>query len=1790
MAAFSWLRWLRSWFRPQVKTYRRSKPRKVLGLEHLETRITPTTYTWKGGAAAGVTAWHLGANWVGNQAPSILPGSVNNLVFSTGAANLTPNDDITGLVVSSITISNVAGYNLTSAPGISITLGSATTGGGTLSLVSANLETIAIPILLGGSTSANQDNFTVGAGSKLTMSGALSGNADLIYTGPGLMVLPNSNSAAMNGPIDIHSGVISIQNGNALGSAVATNTIAVETNATLQVDNSGGSIVTPIKQSLLLNGQGSINQGALYYLNGSLNNNAIWKGNVTLDSNTEIGASTFVGNNALTGAGEGTFTISGVISDNSTGHNLTIGSNTNSGTTTGEIIFSGANTYRGSTTVNDGILDDQNNFGLGHAPIGAAPSNADNLLDTATTVNSTNAATGTLELDGSTSPTGGITVSNQLLILNGPFYYLKDPLIPIPPAPGPNPNNEGPDQSPGIYYTIGFQQSGAPLDVINGNDTWAGEVVLGNNDPIIGVFGQPDVAVTKNPSLTIGGLNGITNLPFGDTTGSITNATVSAVTGELLFSTPTTAALVSGESVFLTGVGGYPQAAGAFEIKVDSSTTFELVNGPLGLAAGAYTGGGTWTLGPLNGPNALNKIGNGSLILTAGNPYVGVTLVETGILEIENPNALGFGASDTTVLNGASLELADDFPLNNNIAPFNMLTMANNLNITGNGYQYDAAGNTVGALYSHDGINSWVGTIELDTFIEDTGGAAIGVDAAQFPTGTPFDYDINSVGTVLDDSLSIPIGGSITGGAPFPGLANSPTYDSLTKVGAGQLILDNANTYLGATNINQGWVTIENPDTLGVDDPTVSANVQPVVTVANGASLQLLPLSATPADEQQVLTLNGVITGGTFTLGNIIQEGITSPITWSANNVTLAANIQAALNTTLADFGAGAVTVTSNIAITGLTSGISGPIVVTTLTTAGLVNGQTVTLAGVLGNVAANGTWTVSNVTATTFQLVGPTNNGTWTVNTGTWSSGVFLISFNAGLVADNYIPTLTTNTTDLTGTSITSSVVPTVGGSAGDMTVPNNLVLAGTGINYVNAATDLPYYPLINQQGALMSLAGSNVITGNITLDDNPAGLVGIGVEQVFSSDPNSVNYSAANNVASQLALLGVQSEALPGEGIAKLGSQRLIIVGPGTFTGSVDIIQGVLLLQNSTGLGDGLGSTTTVEAGTALELANGIAPDNGGILGGIGVEGENLVLNGAGDPLLNDPAPLDVLAPSDNSTYDPALGPMDDPIIATDTLWAGNVTFDTPITVTFQGGALAGAAQPTLTANIAGLIGTVPTVHIVTTITGQVSPITNAPQNAVQAISFGGSITGGTFTLKYAALQTAAINWSSNPTILAQNIQAALIAPTVLNTAAANLGVAPDSSGNVYVPNNASGTDRLTFSGVVDDTSPDEYAGGVDLLPIGGGELDLTANDTYLGTTIVSTGVLNIQGSNALGSAGNAGEQTLVLFNPVSAVGATQTQFTLTYSGSAQTTTIAYTGTAADATAIQNCAEQPGRVQRWFLHRDAERSRRVRHHQQRRRHSGDDLAGRHHDRHAHPCEFHGRHDRHRGNGRRHDRGQQCLAGIAGRRHHRRRTARRPGFGRSLDSQCSAAVVPGRASADRRWSGAWHRCGHRPHQRHLGRSDRSEYDLHRHGGRRRLENDRRRSDVVSHLRRHSGHPGDYRHRGRRDVHANLQRRHDRKLAVQRHRRPGGDGAGRPLDRQRRGRPGDRDRIRQRLHGHVWGHALRPGRSADHDERGHRRRDHHGTGSRSSVCHVRRRDRSGPEQSADHLPRHRRYQ
>src|SRR5439155_4714736 len=95
---------------------------------------------------------------------------------------------------------------------------------------------------------------------------------------------------------------------------------------------------------------------------------------------------------------------------------------------------------------------------------------------------------------------------------------------------------------------------------------------------------------------------------------------------------------------------------------------------------------------------------------------------------------------------------------------------------------------------------------------------------------------------------------------------------TLDKLGSGQLILPRANSYAGPTSIQAGWVTMQNNNSLGPRIFGIGDTAQPMVTVFDGASLHLKPL--TPGANLNLdhnLSISG--TGMTHPFSMIGREG-----------------------------------------------------------------------------------------------------------------------------------------------------------------------------------------------------------------------------------------------------------------------------------------------------------------------------------------------------------------------------------------------------------------------------------------------------------------------------------------------------------------------------------------------------------------------------------------------------------------------------------------------------------------------------------------------------------------------------------------------------------------------------------------------------------------------------------------------------------------------------------------------------------------------------------------------------
>ncbi|HZJ17008.1 MAG TPA: autotransporter-associated beta strand repeat-containing protein, partial [Chthoniobacteraceae bacterium] len=353
--------------------------------------------------------------------------------------------------------------------------------------------------------------------------------------------------------------------------------------------------------------------------------------------------------------------------------------------------------------------------------------------------------------------------------------------------------------------------------------------------------------------------------------------------------------LVSGNASW----SGPITVASTSSIGVDSGVL--VLGGAIDLGSAlTFTGGGTEQIdGVLSGSGDLLKNGAGTLYLTAANTFSGTTTINGGTLIPQSTAAFGAtgAASGTVVTAGGAILLNDATGLN---------IGAETLALNGSG----VAG--AGALESIAGDNSWSGDIVLAT---------------------------NS--TVSVDANTLTLSGAISesGGAR-----------SLTKSGAGTLILDGNNAYTGATQITAGVVQLADADRIGDNS---------AVVVSAGATLDANDFSDTIGSLAGAGTVNLGATGG-----NVLWIGNDGSSTTFSGTITGAGD--------LAKTGTGILTLTGTNDYTGNTMINAGVLAIdsdtrlgnggglsfgggTLQTTAGLTTGRAVTINSGGGTIDTNG-------------------------------------------------------------------------------------------------------------------------------------------------------------------------------------------------------------------------------------------------------------------------------------------------------------------------------------------------------------------------------------------------------------------------------------------------------------------------------------------------------------------------------------------------------------------------------------------------------------------------------------------------------------------------------------------------------------------------------------------------------------------------------------------------------------------------------------------------------------------
>jgi fibronectin-binding autotransporter adhesin len=376
---------------------------RIFQINYSATQVTLTDVTnvfvWDGGGGVD-TSWTLGANWVGDVAPS---GNLNEDLLFTGSTSLTPNNNFTANTgFGSIYFDSSAGnFDLT---------GNQITYSGSI-VSSSGAQKITLPILMNTTRTVG-----VVAGT-LEIAGVISGTGGVTKTGAGTLIL--SGTKTYTGDTTITAGRLQygvddvadtgvlasasriILNGGTLyylGISTLANPLRVSGDSTIESDD--GQTITFNNNDISWTG------GTLSLVAGTNGRQVIFGGNgftyagpIILDTRSRL-----IFNNS-----SGTQTFSGVISGTGGGTSALERSVAGGSTT-----LSAANTFTNTTAVTGGSLFITGSIS-GNATVGALDvlGGTGSISGTVGTSGSATISPGTVSTPIGTLSTGAVTMNSS---------------------------------------------------------------------------------------------------------------------------------------------------------------------------------------------------------------------------------------------------------------------------------------------------------------------------------------------------------------------------------------------------------------------------------------------------------------------------------------------------------------------------------------------------------------------------------------------------------------------------------------------------------------------------------------------------------------------------------------------------------------------------------------------------------------------------------------------------------------------------------------------------------------------------------------------------------------------------------------------------------------------------------------------------------------------------------------------------------------------------------------------------------------------------------------------------------------------------------------------------------------------------------------------------------------------------------------------------------------------------------------------------------------------------------
>ena len=1457
-------------------------------------------YTYSGTLTPADTTYHLGGGGGTLTISSVLSGA-RDLVAS-GNLTLTGENTYTG----GTTIQD--GAVLSFASGGLGTSGSVTfAGDSTLQWAGGNTQDISSRLVLNSGVNATLDT----SSNLITFATAIGGSSSgsLTKAGTGTLVLLGVNS--YTGNTTINAGILQLGNGTSSNGSVAGNIVD---NASLVFANpnaqtysgviSGAGTVTKIGAgALTLTGTNTysggtvINGGNLVFsstsalpttgailisaqaalnVTGAYTTVAAWLSSGRI-STASTGALALVANNSeaismgsyagLSLGAAGSYTYSGMLTSTGTTYHLGGGGGTLTVSSAlsgardliiqGNVALTGTNTYSGVTTISAGTLQ----LGNGTSSNGSV---AGNIVDNASLVfanpnaqtysgaisgsgTMTKSGTGVLTLTGTNTYTGGTTIQDGAVLsfasgglgTSGTITFVGTSTL--------------------QWASGNAQDVSSRLVIGNGVnarlDTGSNTVTLAT-----GFGGSSSGSLTKTGSgtLVLTGANtytGITTISAGTLqlgNGSTSNGSVVggiANNSNLVFANPNDQTL-SGGGIY--GTGSVTKIGTGTLIIAGAATWTGGTTISEGTLQGASGGGnivdngnlvvsGSLTMtysGVISGTGTVTKSGAGTLILTGANTYTGVTTVSEGTLQLGDGNGSN-GSVAGDIVDNASVVFA--IP---NAQTYSGVISGSGT-VTKGSYGYGTLILTGANTYT--GVTTInAGTLQLGDGVSRNGSVASNIVIA------------TNAKLIFANPNTQTYGGVISGAISGSG--------SLTKSGAGTLILTGANTYTGVTTISAG--------TLQLGDGA-SSNGSVAGYIVDNANL----VFANPNDQTYSGRISGIgtvtkIGAGTLTLTNAdtfeVSAGFAGVTTISEGTLQLSCgnwsysvtgNIVNNANLAFVSSGwvncSGVISGTGTVTKTGASGlyfwGANTYTGVTTISEGTLTVGDGQGHGSVVGDIVNNGTLDFSNQNAQTYSGV---ISGSGTV--GKWSAGTL---------------TLTGANTYTGGTTIGAGTL--VMGSTSALGVTNGRLTF-----YDPGTLDLNGYNLtvrdLSGSGTIIDMASgtaTDTLTVNVTTSSSFYGRIcdgttrhialvkaGNGVLFLSNLGQNTYTYTGGTTVSEgtlQLVrgstwgwMVGniVNNASLVIDGFINING---VISGSGTVT----VYSGSLVLTSASAYTGG----TTVNSGAYLTLGDGYS--NGSVVGNIVDNGRVLFLN------------------SNAQTYSGMIS-------GTGTVtksWAGTLTLTGTNTysggTTINGGNMvfsSSSALPTTgtilinaggVLNVTGAYTTVATWlgswRISTSSTGTLAltaansetigmgSYTGLSLGATGSYTYSGTLTpagttyrlgggGGTLTVSSVLSGARSLVVHGNVVLTGTNTYSGV---TTISAGTLQLGNGTSSNGSVA--GDIVDSAALVFANPNAQTYSGTISGAGTVTKSGAGTLTLAGANTYTGATTVSQGELQVTGS---------------------------------------------------------------------------------------------------------------------------------------------------------------------------------------------------------------------------------------------------------------------------------------------------------------------------------------------------------